>query len=133
MMPGLTGIVYPRARTDHLLFLSALLLAATVVASLYPAWKAAGLTPVEAIRGVRTALGRRLRRLPRIALPFPARAVFARIALRGLARNPRRAALTLGSLGAGAHALDERVEIDSLGWRAALLAGLIGRLGGAIG
>lgn len=101
MMPGLTGIVYPRARTDHLLFLSALLLATTVAASLYPAWKAAGFTPVEAIRGARAALGRRLRRLPRIALPFPARAVFARIALRGLARNPRRAALTLGSLGAG--------------------------------
>jgi ABC-type lipoprotein release transport system permease subunit len=101
MMPGLTGIVYPRARTDHLLFLSALLLATTVAASLYPAWKAAGFTPVEAIRGARAALGRRLRRLPRIALPFPVRAVFARIALRGLARNPRRAALTLGSLGAG--------------------------------
>ncbi|MBI3507739.1 MAG: ABC transporter permease, partial [Proteobacteria bacterium] len=101
MMPGLTGIVYPRARADHLLFLSALLLATTVAASLYPAWKAAGFTPVEAIRGVRAALGRQLRRLPRIALPFPVRAVFARIALRGLARNPRRAALTLGSLGAG--------------------------------
>jgi ABC-type lipoprotein release transport system permease subunit len=34
-------------------------------------------------------------------MPFPVRAVFARIALRGLARNPRRAVLTLGSLGAG--------------------------------
>ena len=101
MMPGLTGIVYPRARADHLLFLSALLLATTVAASLYPAWKAAGFTPVEAIRGARAALGRQLRRLPRIALPFPVRAVFARIALRGLARNPRRAVLTLGSLGAG--------------------------------
>ena len=101
MMPGLTGIVYPSARADHLLFLSALLLATTVAASLYPAWKAAGFTPVEAIRGVRAALGRRLRHLPRIALPLPVRAVFARIALRGLARNPRRAALTLGSLAAG--------------------------------
>lgn len=101
MMPGLTGIVYPGARADHLLLLSVLLLATTVAASLYPAWKAAGFTPVEAIRGARAVLGRRLRRLPRIALPFPVRAVFARIALRGLARNPRRAALTLGALGAG--------------------------------
>lgn len=101
MMPGLTGIVYPRARADHLLFLSALLLAATVAASLYPAWKAAGFTPVEAIRGARAALGRRLRRLPWVVLPFPARAVFARIALRGLARNPRRTLLTLGALAAG--------------------------------
>lgn len=101
MMPGLTGIVYPSARADHLLLLSVLLLATTVAASLYPAWKAAGFTPVEAIRGARAVLGRRLRRLPRIAPPFPVRAVFARIALRGLARNPRRVALTLGALGAG--------------------------------
>src|SRR3990172_14745 len=51
MMPGLTGIVYPSARADHLLLLSVLLLATTVAASLYPAWKAAGFTPVEGIRG----------------------------------------------------------------------------------
>jgi len=117
-MPGLTGIVYPGARADHLLFLSVLLFAATVAASLYPAWKAAGFTPVEAIRGgrsrhpvsrgtgaslrgVRATLGRGLRRLGRFALPLPARAVFGRIALRGIARNPRRALLTLGALAAG--------------------------------
>jgi ABC-type lipoprotein release transport system permease subunit len=101
MMPGLTGIVYPRARADHLLFLSVLLLAATVAASLYPAWKAAGFTPVEAIRGARQRLRRLRHGFGRLAFPLPARAVFTRIALRGLARNPRRAALTLGALGAG--------------------------------
>jgi len=101
MMPGLTGIVYPDVSVAQTLFLLALLLAATIAASLYPAWKAAGFTPVEAIRGARAVSARCRHRLPRMALPFPARAVFARIALRGLARNPRRALLTLGALAAG--------------------------------
>ena len=34
----------------------------------------------------------------------------------------------LGAVGDGAHALHEHVEIDSLGWRSALLAGVIARL-----
>lgn len=34
----------------------------------------------------------------------------------------------LGAIGAGAHALDEHIEIDQLPWRAALLAGLIRRI-----
>jgi glutamate carboxypeptidase len=35
----------------------------------------------------------------------------------------------LGAIGGGAHALDEHVETGELAWRAALLAGLIGRVG----
>ena len=98
MMPGLTGIVYPRIGGGQLLMLSILVLATTVLASVYPAWKAATLMPVAAIRGTRAALhGVRLR----LRLPLAAGAVFARIALRAIARNPRRAMLTLGSLAAG--------------------------------
>ena len=100
MMPGLTGIVYPSVRIESLLLLSAILLATTVCASVYPALKAAHLSPVEAIRGVRQALNLRLPGL-HLASPLLPRAVFARIALRGIARNPRRTLLTLGSLGAG--------------------------------
>ena len=37
----------------------------------------------------------------------------------------------LGAVGAGAHALHEHVEIGELPWRAALVAGLVHRLGGA--
>ena len=37
----------------------------------------------------------------------------------------------LGPVGAGAHALNEHVVMDELPWRAALVAGLLGRLGGA--
>jgi ABC-type lipoprotein release transport system permease subunit len=98
MMPGLTGIVYPHIGGGELLLLSALILATTVVASVYPAWKAATLMPVAAIRGTRPALrGVRLS----LRLPLAAGAVFARIAARAIARNPRRALLTLGALAAG--------------------------------
>lgn len=99
-MPGLTGIVYPSVRVDSLLLLAAILLVTTVCASVYPAWKAARLSPVEAIRGLRQALKLHLPRL-HLATPLLPRAVFARIALRGIARNPRRTLLTLVSLGAG--------------------------------
>lgn len=98
MMPGLTGVVYPRISAGQLLMLSTLVLATTVLASVYPAWKAATLMPVAAIRGTRPVLhARRLRWW----LPVASRAVFARIALRAIARNPRRAVLTLGALAAG--------------------------------
>jgi putative ABC transport system permease protein len=100
MMPGLTGIVYPNVRLEHFLFLSAALLATTVCASVYPALKAAHLSPIEAIRGLRQASRLRLPTLHRAPALWP-RAVLARIALRGIARNPRRTLLTLGALGAG--------------------------------
>jgi putative ABC transport system permease protein len=100
MMPGLTGIVYPSVRLEYLLLLAATLLTTTVCASVYPAWKAARLAPIDAIRGARPASRTRLPAF-RFAFAFLPRAVFARLALRGIARNPRRALLTLGALGAG--------------------------------
>ncbi len=116
MMPGLTGIVYPSIGAGELLMLSLLVLATTVAASVYPAWKAATLMPIAAIRGARPVL-RAIRHRWRLPLAarmkaraavhgctvcgFAARAIFARIALRAIARNPRRAALTLAALAAG--------------------------------
>ncbi|HLF10054.1 MAG TPA: ABC transporter permease, partial [Gammaproteobacteria bacterium] len=100
LMPGLTGVVYPSVRVAHVAWLATLVLIATLAASVYPAVKAARLTPVEAIYGTRQALRLAVGRL-RVRLGLPARAVFARIALRGIARNPRRALLTLGALAAG--------------------------------
>lgn len=100
MMPGLTGVVYPSVRLEHLLFLAATLLVTTVCASVYPALKAAHLSPIEAIRGVRRASRLRLPKLHFAPTLLP-RAVLARIALRGIARNPRRTLLTLGALGTG--------------------------------
>lgn len=100
-MPGLTGTVYPYISGGQLLLLSALLLATTVIASLYPAWKAAGFTPIEAIRGTAQARSLRVSYSRASAVSLPARAVFVRVALRNLVRNPRRALLTFAALGAG--------------------------------
>lgn len=98
MMPGLTGIVYPYADAAKLARLSALVFLTTVAAAVYPAWKAATLMPVAAIRGSQSAA--RTLRL-RLRLPLAAGAVFARIAARAIARNPRRTLLTLAALAAG--------------------------------
>ena len=98
-MPGLTGTVYPQISIVQLSILSALLLATTVLASLYPAWKSASLTPIEAARGI--AKSRAQSRSRALTLPSPARAIFVRIALRNLVRNPRRALLTFAALGVG--------------------------------
>jgi len=98
MMPGLTGIVYPYADATELMRLSVLVFTTTVLAAVYPAWKAATLMPVAAIRG--TGATARVIRL-KLRLPLAAGAVFVRIATRAIARNPRRTLLTLGALGAG--------------------------------
>jgi len=98
MMPGLTGIVYPYADAAEQVRLSALVFTTTVLAAVYPAWKAATLMPVMAIRG--TAAATRTIRL-RLRLPLAPGAVFVRIATRAIARNPRRTLLTLGALAAG--------------------------------
>lgn len=100
-MPGLTGIVYPRTGAARLVPLSLLVLATTLIASAVPAWKAGALTPIDAIRGIAQSARRRLRRVTRVEPPLPRRAVFLRIAMRNIARNPRRTLLTLGALGAG--------------------------------
>lgn len=101
MMPGLSGVVYPSASAWQLAWLSALILLATLGASIYPAIKAAGLTPIEAIQGATHAVRFGARRFGDRLRFFPARAVFIRIALRGLARNPRRALLTFSAIGTG--------------------------------
>jgi len=101
-MPGLTSTVYPLLRGDHVLLVSMLVLLIVVMAALYPAWKAAGYSPVEAIRGLSRTARRHLWTWKSTwPLSLPSRALFVRIALRGIARNPRRTALTLGALASG--------------------------------
>ncbi|HKQ30832.1 MAG TPA: ABC transporter permease, partial [Burkholderiales bacterium] len=100
MMPGLTTVVYPSVNPGPIAMLALTLLVTTIIASVYPAWKASHLSPVDAIRGARQASHVRLQALRFLPSLWP-RAVFARIALRGIARNMRRTTLTLGALGVG--------------------------------
>ena len=100
-MPGLSGTVYPHTGLERLAVLSVLVLVTTLIASVVPAWKAGALTPIEAIRSIAESTGRRLRGFARFSLPLPPRAVFVRVAMRNIARNPRRTLLTVGALGAG--------------------------------
>ncbi len=88
-MPGLADVVYTVVLPERSLMLSALVFAIACLMAAYPAAKAAGLEPVEAIRGLRSSVrsapsgARRLIRLP----------VFVLIAARNLLRNPRRTAI----------------------------------------
>jgi putative ABC transport system permease protein len=98
-MQGLTGIVYPKFLPERMALLGAIVFCTAIVAALYPSWKASRLNPVDALKGVvgqaRNA-GRWRSRLPAFSLPL-----FATIAARGLARNPRRAILTASAAAFG--------------------------------
>ncbi len=99
-MPGLTGTVYPMIRWDHVLLVSTVTLAISILPALWPAWRVAGLEPVAAIRG---QLGRRRRQSrPRDASATRGgRAPFWRMAFRNIWRNPRRSALTAAATAFG--------------------------------
>lgn len=94
-MQGLTSMIYPLPRWDRLLFVSGLVFAIGIVAALYPAWRAAGLAPVAAIRGLtKEPAEHRVRASHASALPLP---LLVKIAARGIGRNPHRTALTLAA------------------------------------
>ncbi len=51
-VPGVTDVIYPQLILSHVLIPSFLLLLAGISASIYPAWRAAHMEPVGAIRSV---------------------------------------------------------------------------------
>ncbi len=108
-MPGLSAMVYPLVRWDHVALLAALVLLISLLPPLYPAWRAARLEPVQAIRGLAGEGGWRLSGGRFAAGRFPRRRddergggrVFWKIAARGIGRNPRRSLLTAGATAFG--------------------------------
>lgn len=92
-MPGLADVIYPVVRGERSLVISVLVFLIAVAMALYPAFRAATLEPVAAIRGIgeKSSSGRHgSRGATRTPLP-----VFAMIATRNLLRNRKRSAITV--------------------------------------
>ncbi|HSA69446.1 MAG TPA: ABC transporter permease [Burkholderiales bacterium] len=87
-MPGLSDVIFPVLLAERSFMLSALVFAIACLTAVYPAAKAAGLEPVDAIRGLRGPARAAARAGWRIRLP-----VFLLIGMRNLLRNPRRTAI----------------------------------------
>ncbi len=99
-MPGLSGMVFPLVRWDHVALLSLLVFLISLLPPLYPAWRAARLEPVQAIRGLAGETPWSPRRRPFRQGANSGR-VFWKIAARSILRNPRRALLTTGATAFG--------------------------------
>jgi putative ABC transport system permease protein len=94
-MPGLEDVIYPAVRAERSLFISAMVFVIALLMALYPAFRAATLEPVAAIRGIGESGKARVRGRGE---PAPARRsrwpVFVLIAARNLLRNRKRSAIT---------------------------------------
>lgn len=95
-MQGLTSMVYPLARADRAALVGVLVFVVAVLAALYPAWRAARLQPVAAIRGTprERDAGAHAVAAHGAGLPVP---LLVKIAARGIGRNPQRTALTVAA------------------------------------
>ena len=101
-MQGLTSVIYPLSRLDRTIVVAAIVFATAVLAALFPAWKAASLRPIDAIRGTgaKAQPARSARHAG--ASPLVARLpIMWKIAGRGILRNRRRSMLTIASTGFG--------------------------------
>ena len=92
-MPGLADVIYPVVRAERSLAISVLVFLIALAMALYPAFRAATLEPVAAIRGISEKFsGGRHGARGATRTPLP---VFALIATRNLLRNRKRSAITV--------------------------------------
>lgn len=92
-MPGLADVIYPVVRAERSLAISVLVFLIAQAMALYPAFRAATLEPVAAIRGIgEKSSGGRRGSSGGTRTPLP---VFALIATRNLLRNRKRSAITV--------------------------------------
>jgi len=98
-MPGLSAVVYPVTHWQHVAQVGAIVFAISILPAAYPAWRAASVEPVTAIRGLPKSHHESA--LPRASRTERTRAVFMAIAVRGIARNHRRAVLTASATAFG--------------------------------
>lgn len=100
-MPGLSGMVYPLLRVEHLAMISGAVVAVSVLCSLWPAWRASRLKPVEAIRGISSKRSMAEKLENHLWQPRGDQMLFLQLAWRNLFRNPRRSLLTSGATAFG--------------------------------
>jgi len=98
-MPGLSAIIYPITRWEHVAEVATIIFIISVVPALYPAWRASSVEPVTAIRGLPESIHKQS--TPVSTAGERTRAVFVSIAARGIARNRRRAVLTASATAFG--------------------------------
>lgn len=98
-MPGLSSMVYPVTNYSHVWLVNGVVLFVAILPALYPAWRAAKLNPVGAIKGQHSESALRF--------SFSARSsnsnrwIFWQIAFRSMFRNPKRSMLTAGATAFG--------------------------------
>lgn len=97
-MPGLENVVFPVVRLDRSAMVSLVVFATACLTALYPAFKAALLEPVAAIRGITRQRERTAHGSGRPPRAWP---VFMLIAARNILRNSRRTAITAGGTAFG--------------------------------
>ena len=98
-MPGLSSMVYPVTNYSHVWLVNGVVLIVAILPALYPAWRAAKLNPVGAIKGQHSESALRFHFNSRSSSSN--RWVFWQIAFRSMFRNPKRSMLTAGSTAFG--------------------------------
>ena len=94
-MPGLSAIVYPLLRQDHLLLVSLVVLIVCLLPAVFPAWRASRMDPVQSIRGIAppALIANKIEQV----LKIPSRWLWWQLAWRNLFRNPKRSYITSGA------------------------------------